>query len=198
MYRTMNDDWLYGNYRTRTFADIFSTFEQFQTDYSESKLNNKYSISAQDESFETLYYLLYARYGNSHIASSDENQFKYRLWAIIMQYGPTWKKDLEMQLEIRELSQEELRESAQAIYNHAYNPSTAPTTQTLDELTTVNEQNVTKHKRSKTDAYAVLNMLLREDVTEKFIRRFQSLFLKVVAPENPLWYVTPLKENEDD
>lgn len=198
MYRTLSDNWLYGNYRSRTFTDIFPTFEAFQTDYQESKLNNKFSLWYKDECIEALYYLLYARYGNSHIAASDENQFKYRLWAIIMQYGPTWKKDLEMQLEIRELSQDELRESAQAIYNHAYNPSTDPTTQTLEELTTVNEQNVTKHKRSKTDAYAVLNMLLREDVTEKFIRRFQSLFLKVVAPENPLWYATPLKEDEDD
>lgn len=150
------------------------------------------------ESATTLYYLLYARYGNSTIASSDENQFKYKVFSIIFQYGPTWQKRLEVQDALRKMDIEELRESAKAIYNHSYNPSTAPNTDTMYELQTINDQNVTKHQRSKTDAYALLLDLLKTDVTEQFINKFQKLFLTVVTPELPLWYTTETIEGETE
>ena len=105
-------------------------------------------------------------------------------------YGPTWEKRLEIQKELRNLNIEELQKSATAIYNHSYNPSTEPSTQTLEELRTINDQNVTKHKRSKTDAYALLLSLLETDVTEEFLSKFKKLFIQVVSPELPLWYLT--------
>lgn len=182
-------DSLYGNYRTRTFSDIWENVDAFLYDYN----NNGITASISDTSATTLYYLLYARYGNSNIASSDENQFKYKVFSIIFSYGPTWEKRLEVQEELRNMDLEELRESAKAIYNHSYNPSTAPSTDTLDELTTINDQNVTKHKRSKTDAYALLLSLLETDVTTGFIDKFKKLFLTIVEPELPLWYVTELE-----
>lgn len=177
---------LYGNYRTRKFTDIYSDVDAFLQDYSDNGL----PMLVDTTNMTTLFYLLYARYGNSNIASSDENQFKYKLFSIVFQYGPTWAKRLEMQEQIRNLTEDELRESAKAIYNHSYNPSTLPSTDTLDELLTINDQNVTKHKRSKTDAYALLNDLLETDVTEEFIGRFKKLFITIVEPELPLWYVT--------
>lgn len=81
---------------------------------------------------------------------------------------------------------EELQKSSMAIYNHSMNPSTAPGTTTDDILKTINDQNVTKHKRSKTDAYALLLSLLEDDVTGVFLDKFKKLFLIVVSPENPL------------
>ena len=50
-----------------------------------------YSISnnGTDANATTLYYLLYARYGNSHIVNTDENQFTYKLFSTIFMYGPT-------------------------------------------------------------------------------------------------------------
>ena len=186
-------DSLYGNYRTRKFTDIYEQVDQFIDDYN----NNGINPTISDASITTLFYLLYARYGNSHIASSDETQFKYKLFSTIFMYGPTWEKRLEIQKKLREMDEDELRESAKAIYNHSFNPSTAPSTDTLDELTTINDQNVTKHKRSKTDAYALLLGLLETDVTNEFIDKFKKLFLTVVEPELPLWYVTELQGDEE-
>lgn len=117
-------------------------------------------------------------------------------------YGPTWEKRLEIQKDLREMSMDDLRESAKAIYNHSMNPSTSPSTDTLEELLTINDQNVTKHRRSKTDAYALLISLLETDVTEEFLNKFKKLFLTVVTPELPLWYVTETidynPQGEDD
>lgn len=188
-YRALNNS-LYGNYRTRKFTDIYDNVDSFLADYSDNGL----PMLVDTTNMTTLFYLLYARYGNSTIASSDENQFKYKLFSLVFQYGPTWAKRLEIQDKIRNLTEDELRESAKALYNHSYNPSTLPSTDTVDELLTINEQNVTKHRRSKTDAYALLNDLLETDVTEEFISKFKKLFITIVEPELPLWYVS----NEED
>lgn len=188
-YRALNNS-LYGNYRTRKFTDIYDNVDAFLADYSDNGL----PMLVDTTNMTTLFYLLYARYGNSTIASSDENQFKYKLFSLVFQYGPTWAKRLEIQDKVRNLTEDELRESAKSLYNHSYNPSTLPSTDTVDELLTINEQNVTKHRRSKTDAYALLNDLLETDVTEEFISKFKKLFITIVEPELPLWYVS----NEED
>ena len=51
------------------------------------------------------------------------------------------------------------------IYNHANNPSTEPGTDTDEELAYINDQNTTKNKKSKLDAYALYNEVLKNDVT---------------------------------
>lgn len=185
---------LYGNYRTRSFSDIFGDVDIFKNEYKD----NGIPALLTDTSITTLYYLLYARYGNSHIASSDENQFRYKLFSIIFMYGPTWEKRLEIQEQVRALSLNEIMDGGKAIYNHSYNPSTEPSTDTLDELKTINDQNVTKYKKSKMDAYNVLTTLLETDVTGYFLDRFKSLFLTIVQPELPLWYATNLEEEGED
>ena len=176
----------YGNWRNRTFADIFSSFEVFSEEWKQTV----FASVINDNDLEILYYLLYSRYGNSVVAASDENRFKYQLFSITFQYGPTWAKELELQKEIRELSEDELREGTRNTVNNAENPSSAPSTVDTEELPYVNNQNVSKTKRSRADAFALLNALLKKDVTEDFIKKFQKLFLIIVAPEEPLWYVT--------
>lgn len=183
---------LYGNYRNRKFTDIYGNADDFLDDYHDfcaATIDNKIS----DAATTTLFYLLYGQYGNSTIASSDEMQFKTKLFSLIFAYGPTWEKRLEVQKSLREMNIEELQKSATAIYNHAYNPSTEPGTFSDNEFDYINDQNVTKHKRSKTDAYAMLLSLLETDVTYDFLRRFKSLFLTIVEPELPLWYVTDIE-----
>lgn len=61
-----------------------------------------------------------------------------------------------MQNELRTMSDDDLIKGSKQIVNHSYNPSTAPSTATLEELTTINEQNTNNYKRSKLDAYAFL------------------------------------------
>lgn len=175
---------LYGNFRTRTFTDIYTELETFKEDYTD----NGIPTTLSDTNIETLYYLLYARYGNSNIASSDENQFKYKLFSTIFMYGPAWQKRLEVQNKLMELTDDEITKGATAIYNQALNPSQAPTTQTLEELNYINQQNTTKYKKSKLEGYAILEELIKTDVTEQFIGKFKKLFITVVEPDYPLWY----------
>lgn len=177
---------LYGNFRTRTFTDIFDAYEKFKETYD----TNGIPTTLDDTSLKTLYYLLYARYGNAHIASSDENQFKYKVFSTIFMYGPAWQKRLDIQKKLIELGDDEILVGATAIYNNALNPGTTPSTQTLEELDYINQQNVTKYKKSKLEAYAILEELIKTDVTEAFIGKFKKLFITIVEPELPLWYTT--------
>ena len=178
-----------GNYITKSFKQIFPTTETFIAENKESDL-----AILTDDQLKILFALLYARYGNSRIASYDEHQFKYKVWSIIYMYGPTWAKRLEAQKELRELSLEELQIGGKAIYNNAMNPSSAPTTDTLEELNYINQQNTTKYKKSKAEAIGILLSLLDTDVTEEFISKFKKLFITIVQPDYPLWYVTTPEE----
>ena len=183
---------LYGNYRQVKFTDVWQSAESFVSDYK----NNGIQTTISDNTATTLYYLLYSRYGNNVLASSDTNRFKYDVWATIFSYGPTWEKRLEIQDKLRNLTDDELFTGATQIYNHAYNPGTAPSTSTLDELTAINEQNTSKNKKGKMDAYAMLIALLETDVTESFLDKFKQLFLNVVQPELPLWYATNIVDDD--
>ena len=182
---------LYGNYRQVKFTDVWQSAESFVSDYK----NNGIETTISDKTATTLYYLLYSRYGNSVLASSDTNRFKYDVWATIFSYGPTWEKRLEIQDKLRNLTDDELFTGATQIHNHAYNPGTAPSTNTLDELAAINEQNTSKNKKGKMDAYAMLIALLETDVTESFLDKFKKLFITVVQPELPLWYATNIVDD---
>ena len=179
-------------YDTRLFADIFDDSGTFLWYYQHCEIPT--TISQQ--SATTLYYLLYARYGNNPIANLDEEQFKYKIFSVIWQYGPTWEKKLDIQAKLRAISDEDLLKGSKAIYNTALNPSEAPSTQTLEELDYINQQNTTNYKKSKMDAYSQLWELLNTDVTEQFLRRFRPCFKQFVAPERTWVYVT--EEDEDD
>ena len=181
-------DTVYGNYRTRKFADIWPSADAFIQDYQASAIPQKLKVADAT----TLYYLLYARYGNSSIANSDENQFKYKIFSTIYIGGATWAKKQEIQDKLREMTEDEILAGTKAINNHAYNPQTAPTTDTVEELEYINEQNTTKYKKSKLDGYALLWAILNDGVTERFLREFRYHFLVVVEPQLPLWYVTDI------
>ncbi len=46
----------------------------------------------------------------------------------------------------------------------------------------------TKNKRSKIEGYALVESLLKRDVTEEFLSKFKKLFRTIVEPELPLLY----------
>ena len=168
-----------GNHRMPTFTDIFPDVDTFLQSYKGIGI----PAIITDNSARVLYFLLYSRYGNDVIASSDRNRFKYCLFSIIWQYGPTWEKRLEIQKTFREMTEDELLTGSTQIYNNADNPSIDPTTQTMEELKYVNHQNVTKSKKSKIEAYAILENVLKKDVTGDFLSKFKSLFNPFVGPE---------------
>jgi len=182
-------------YRTVLFCDVWDEAADFVSDYKASGL---YSNDAKitDTNASILFYHLFAKYGNSPIANSDVNQFKYKVYSIIFQYGPTWEKELDIQKKIRSLSDSDILEGTKSIYNHSFNPSSAPTTSSLTELETINEQNTSAMKRGKLEAYSVVIDLLKSNVTGSFIEKFSSLFKQFVMPEDPLLYITE-DEGED-
>ena len=180
----------YGNYRTRKFTDIFNDVNSFISEYKANGIPQ----SIKEENAKTLYYLLYAKYGNTPIANSDETQFKYKLFSIVFMYGPTWEKRLEIQNKLRELTEQDLLTGAKQINNFSSNPSTIPSTADLEELPTVNSQQTTHFKKSKLDAYNLLWNLLSTDVTERFISEFSKLFVKIATPQVPLWYASETEQ----
>ena len=94
---------LYGNFRNRKFTDIYEDVNAFLYDFNNIGIPKKIT----DDNATTLFYLLYANYGNSVIATSDENRFKYKLFSIIYEYGPTWEYRLKLQDKFRELIDDE-------------------------------------------------------------------------------------------
>lgn len=176
---------LYGNYRQLKFTDVFEDKDTFIGFLSTCGLQP----SVTTENLTTLYYLLYARYGNSVVASSDINQFQYKVAAIIFNEGHVWQKKLEIQRTLSEMTIEEAQVSGKGISSHAYNPGEQYDLDSEGILQTINDQNVNTQKVSPVVAAQLLYQSV-EDVTTSFINKFADLFLKFVAPEQPLWYVT--------
>ena len=173
-------------YNTQLFTDIYEKVDDFVADYNTIGLGGITDTSLVNK----LFYLLYAKFGNSPIANLDENQFKYKLFSTIFMYGPAWEKRLDIQDQIRQLTPEDLLDGAKAIHNHAYNPETEPSTLSPEILNYINEQNTSQFKKSKMDAYGQLWNLISTDVTAEFLAKFNDCFKKFVMPADPLIYVT--------
>lgn len=139
-------------------------------------------------SVKTLYYLLFARYGSTHINSDYPEQWKMKIMATIFKYGPTWSKRLELQDKIRAMSDNDIVKGDIAIYNNALNPDTEPTTETWDTLKGINGQNTTLRKRGKLESYALVDNLLQTDVTEDFLSKFKKFFNLIASPQRTLLY----------
>lgn len=185
---TPNDS-MFGNFTTKTFQEVWDNAEDFVSFY---KDNGGIPVTIKEETATTLYYLLYSRYANDPIASSDVNRFKWQVMSTIYKYGPTWEKRLEIQEELRGLSLDELQAGTLAVTNSALNPGNKLSTD--DELIkNVNQQNRTNYKKGKVEAYAQLNALLETDVTEDFLAKFKPLFIKVAMPGIDLWYETEVR-----
>lgn len=172
------------------FSDIYKDKETFLNDYNNLGFPK---IFRNEETPGLLYVLLVGRFTNSHIKNYDVNQFKYQLFSTVWQYGGTWEKDLDIQKKLRELSLEEGSEiyiGGKAIYNSATNPGTDPSTNDSDELPFINGQNVTHYKKSKIEGLSLLSEMLKNDVTEPFLRRFDKLFKSIIFTGRTLLYTT--------
>ena len=179
-------------YSTVLFNDIWDNVDDFLDDYA----NVGIPTSITTLNATTLFYLLYARYGNNPIANNDITQWKYKIFSVIFQYGPSWEKRLAIQTTLRGLTEDDLLKGAKAIYNTALNDSTAPSTATLEELNYINSQNTTNYKKSKMDAYTQLWNLIETDVTEEFLNQFKKCFKLFVSNEKPIIYVSEEDEGE--
>ena len=177
-------------YITKTFTQVWDKYDSFKKDYDElMPLLVGGATVLSDDNIRATYYLLFARYGNTPIVNYDETQFKMKVFALMSIYGPTWEKKKALQIKFRELSDTELLQGAKQIYNHAFNPSTEPSTQQLEELTHINDQNVTNNKKSKMEAYSILWANLHVDSTDEYMNKFKNCFSRFVGDQYPIIYV---------
>lgn len=157
-----------------------------QMNQKEEKMNN-YSI-------QTLYYLLYARYGGSHIKSNNPDQWKYKIFSNIFTKGPVWKKRGELQEELIASTSEELQKGQVQITNLAANPDGSPinpdgsTSGSWDSIGGINSQNTFLQKTGKLKTLESMDGALDDDFTTSFINSFQKFFISVASPGKPLWY----------
>lgn len=91
-------------YDTKLFTEVFEDAATFVQTYNDIGIPTTIS----DQNATTLYYLLYARYGNTPIANYDEEQFKYKIFSVVFQYGPTWEKRLSVQQSLRDMQLSDL------------------------------------------------------------------------------------------
>lgn len=182
--------WFAPEYSKLTFAQVWPSQKAFLDDYN---VDNGFLVMPNapvtENALKTLYFLLYARYGNTPIVNSDVNQWKFKIFSIIFSYGPAWEKKVQIQKKIIELSENDILIGARQIYNHAANPSTAPKTSDLTELEYINDQNTALHKKSKLEAYSILWEMIHTNHTEEFLTRFKDCFSKFVDSTPVPFYI---------
>jgi len=193
MWDNMSQE-LFTQQYTKTFSQIFPSYEAFAGDWASIGLPN----TLQESDFlKTIYILLMGEYASSSIMNMSEAQFRIRFWSRVMSYGGQYERELKMQQKLLSMSDEELQISSKVIYNTSLNPSTEPSTDTMYELPTINQQNTTNHKRSLLNAYGFLEELLDDSLTKKFVRRFKDLFVvNCYNVGNQLYYRTMEGDNE--
>ena len=187
-------------YRTKLFTEVWKDYDAYKTDYDSfaALVNGGTAPFTDANTIKAIYYLLYARYGNSPIICTDETVWKFKVFTIISAYGPAWAKKKAIQTTIRAFSEDELLTGGKQVYNHAFNPSTEPSTSDIEELDHINEQNVTNNRRSKIEAYALYWANIHNDPTEEFVGKFnKTCFSKFVGDQAPIIYVTE-EEQEDE
>lgn len=176
-------------YCNPSLTQVFKSVDEFVEAYQTCGI----PVTISTDSVRTLFYLLYAKYGNTPFKSNDKNLIAYKIFRLVFQYAPAWEKRLEIQNALRNLSLEdnsELYQGSKAIYNHAMHDGSAPTTQTLTELQFIDSQNTTNYKKSKIEGLSALETLIELDVTEELLGRFNSLFSQWLQGDRPVYYVT--------
>ena len=186
-YQALNQD-LYGNQRTRTFAEIYPTADDFKAAYDSNPFATATNIN--DSEITKIYYLLYANYGNSSICSSDEYRFELKLFSIIYQYGPIYIQKKIIQEKIVDTPYNDFKSGGKVIYNTALNPNVAPSTDTLTELPYINNQNTNNYVKSDAESMQIKWDLMNDNLESEFLAKFKPLFLKIVNPTVALWYIS--------
>lgn len=186
-YQALNQN-LYGNQRTRTFAEIYPTVDDFKAAYDSNPFATATNIN--DSEITKIYYLLYANYGNSSICSSDEYRFELKLFSTIYQYGPIYIQKKIIQEKIVDTPYNDFKAGGKVIYNTALNPNVAPSTDTLTELPYINNQNTNNYVKSDAESMQIKWDLMNDNLESEFLAKFKPLFLKIVNPTVPLWYIS--------
>lgn len=178
----------------KTFSDVFPTSDIFISQFKETPFYaNPVASMLTDTTLELIYVLLYNKYGNNEIVNFSENQFRNKLYGIMWSVGPIWLTKLNIQQKLWSLGLDDnsdIYKGSGAIYNHAMHDETAPGTGTTEELPYINDQNVTKYKKSKLEGLMLYADTLNDRVTDDFINKFRRLFKTFISKYANDIYVT--------
>ena len=190
----MNRDSYFQKFDNITFSQLWPTSQDFIDAYKNTGLPLEYDggVYFDEDTLTLIWILMIGRFADSTIKPYNTfGAFEVRFMSRVWQHAPTWKKKLDIQNKLRSLSLDEnspIYEGAKAIYNTALNPGTAPSENDTEELNFINSQNTTKYKKSKLEGIAILSDLLKNDVTEQFLRRFDDLFRTIIYSGRTLIY----------
>ena len=173
-------------YNHATFDDIFPNALTFTAKLRSTNIIT--SVEITDSFLSRLFYMLYAKHGTDPIKSSNYDQWVFKVALVTESYAPAFLKREDIQKKLRALTDDELREGYKNIFNHALNPSTTPSTENTNELPFITDQNINKGKKSKIDAYASLWDILRIDVIQEFLRKYDKLFSSIASTTNRMVY----------
>lgn len=171
-----------------TFYEIYETSDDLiksLTDHGYSSIFD--SIEGSAGYLKTFYSLMAGRKGNNQATVRQEyiERWKMRFEGILWQYGPAWMKNLNVQKEIRSLSMDELRKGTLMISSTALNPAQQPSGTfegtDIPQVKTLDSQNTQQTRKGYVDAYNDLSIILENDVTEPFLRKFDALFKKILS-----------------
>ena len=169
-----------------TFQELYPDADTFLADYKACE----FPAIISDENVKILYFTLLARKGEDCIQSESVGMFKYKMFLLIWQYGPSWEAKLNIQRKMQEFTEDDILDGGTQIYNQGVNPSTPigkdgeqhQGTLSKNELNYVQQQSVTLNTRNKTNAYRNYQDMLKNDVSEQFFSKFDKLFAFVYAP----------------
>ena len=164
-------------YDTKIFTDIWNRVSEFIYDYKHVGIPTTIS----DTNANTLYYLLYARYANNPIANYDEEQFKYKVFSIIFQYGPTWEKRLSIQQTLRGLQLSDLIDdgSFSELFGH----------QGAASSNTTNSSNSTRTIENDTTSTGTVTIDTDNDTTDVKNHAYNPGTAPAVDAYTPLGYI---------
>lgn len=172
-------------YDTKLFTEIWDDVDGFLYDYQ----NVGIPTTISNTNATTLYYLLYARYGNNPIANYDETQFKYKVMAIIYQYGPTWEKRLSVQNTLRGLTLDDLVDdgSLSELFGH----------QGAGTSTTTNNLTNTRIIDTDTTNTGTVNVDTDNDTTDVKNHAYNPSQAPAVNAYDPLTYINQQEANKN-
>lgn len=181
---------IYGNYRTRTFGQIFPDLTTFKNFFTGCPIPNRLLTGTPYANYtiDAIYALLVSEFFGAHIAHSSEDWFKLRVMQIIFEYGPTWQREMVLQDKLMNATDADLRAGAYSLHNHALHPSTSPSTGTDEELTYIDDQNVNKWKKDYVRSFTDGSAALDDSATRRFINHFKKLFIKFIVPDGNIYY----------
>lgn len=175
----------------KTLKEIWNSPVDFWEEFSETLLGREispqppedpteeYNPEIEPKVVQKYFFMIYAKYANSTIVGSDEDQWKDRFFLTFYEFAPAYQQKYKVQKRLRTMSEEDMLKGAIQKTTHGFNPSTDITGNTDTEITTVNDQNLLKYTKGTLDGYNNLLELLKSDVTDQFVSKFKPLFIKV-------------------